>query len=465
MLTHRSALIRRCLCLLLPQTLLLWLGPLSSPAPEAQERRLVLAFYYAWFDEHTWGYDKVPDMPLTPYRSADRATIERHVTEALDAGVDAFVQSWYGPGTNQTEGNLHTLLDVAQAKGFRATVDFETTSPYMPNLESIINGLSHLFTVHAQHPAFLRYDGRPVVFFWRQQHYSLETWAAIRQQIDPQHNTIWIADGDDPAWLDVFDGLHMYMITWRVNTNPLYTATKMRKRVAQYAADKGVPRLWVATAMPGYDDTHVQGRANPYTYPRSPEYYRSTWQAAMASTPEMVVITSYNEWPEGTMIEPSVTYGRTYLDITREMSAQYKGAVSASPPTPSPTATAPPTDTPAPSPTRTPTATQTPNPTATCTRTSTPAATATPTMTATPTPTQTATSTSTPTDTPTATRTFTPHPTYTCTTTATVTATATPVPTATSPPARPSAGSLCVGAGFLSAVLVAYVLSVRTRFA
>ena len=140
-ITHRSALTRRRLYLILFLTTLLWLSPFPSPPIQAQDRRLVLAFYYAWFDEHTWSYDKVPDMPLTPYRSADRATIERHVAQALDAGIDAFVQSWYGPGTNQTEGNLSTLLEVAQEKGLRATVDFETTSPFMPDLESTINGL------------------------------------------------------------------------------------------------------------------------------------------------------------------------------------------------------------------------------------------------------------------------------------------------------------------------------------
>jgi len=91
---------------------------------QAQGQRLVLAFYYAWYDENTWTYDQVPDLPLSPYRSADRATIERHVQEARSAGIDAFVQSWYGPGENQTEANFVTLLDVAQEQGLRATVDF-----------------------------------------------------------------------------------------------------------------------------------------------------------------------------------------------------------------------------------------------------------------------------------------------------------------------------------------------------
>jgi hypothetical protein len=344
-------------------------------------------------------------MPLTPYRSADRKTIERHVQEAQYAGIDAFVQSWYGPGDNPTERNLSSLLDVAQSHGFRAAVDFETGSPFMTSIDALVAGLKHLIAVHAQHPAYLRYNGRAVIFFWQQQLLSLESWAAIRAQVDPNHETIWIADSDNPVWLDVFDGLHLYMVTWRVNTNPMYTATKMRKRVDDYNERHSSQRIWIATAMPGYDDTHIAGRPDPYLYPRSPEYYRSTWEAAIASTPEIVVITSFNEWREGTMIEPSVTYGNTYLDLTRELGAQFKGSAQ-------------------PAPTPVPAATSTTLPTATATHTKAPTATPTPTATATSTPVPT------PSPTPTATRTQTP--------TASPTATHTPVPTATARPVQTS---------------------------
>jgi hypothetical protein len=419
--------------------LLLLSGIVAGTPVQAQDERLVLAFYYAWYDDKTWTYDKVPDMPLAPYRSADRATIERQVREARDAGIDAFVQSWYGPGENPTESNFSTLLDVAQANGMRATVHFETGSPFMSSLQSAIGGLSHLHNVHAQHPAFLRYGGKPVVFFWRQQRYSLETWAAVRAQVDPGHDAIWIAEGDNPAWLGVFDGLHFYSITWPVNTNPLYNDTKMRKRVDQYVAQHGGRKLWVATAMPGYNDTHVAERTQTYAYPRSPDYYRSTWQAAIASNPDMVVITSYNEWCEGTMIEPSVTYGNTYLDLTRELAGQYKSGArpeiaAAASPTPQP---AVPTPAATAVPTRTPTVTNTPSPTPPPTATATPTPTVTPTVTATPTATHIPSPTPSPTTTPTATPTTTP--TATPTTTPTATPTRPPLPSATHTPVEPVA--------------------------
>jgi hypothetical protein len=42
-----------------------------------------------------------------------------------------------------------------------------------------------------------------------------------------------------------------------------------------------------------------------------------SWNAALASHPDWITITTFNEWFEGAMIEPSVHYGDLYLNITR----------------------------------------------------------------------------------------------------------------------------------------------------
>jgi hypothetical protein len=151
------------------------------------------------------------------------------------------------------------------------------------------------------------------------------------------------------------------MVAW--SPNVFAELNKWPPRIRKFGADK----IWVATVNPGADnrkttqpDKVVRDRANG-------EFYRETWRAAFSTNPDWIMITSWNEWAEGTMIEPSVTYGNLYLDITREYAAKYKAGL----------------------PTLTPTNTRT----ATPTRTSTPTATATLEATATPTATPTATAT------------------------------------------------------------------------
>lgn len=316
--------------------LLLALLPLTfspQPAP-AQEGTPVLAFYYAWFDQNTWTSGQSVDLPAEPYASADRAVIERHVAQAQAAGIDALVQSWYGPqeANNQTETNFRALLDIAAARGFKAAVDVEVTGPFFGDSAAVTAALATLLNTHTRHPAYLRYQGKPVIFFWRQQRFSVEEWAAIRSQVDPDHTTYWIAEGVELDYQAVFDGHHLYSIAWAAS--PADQLANWSNRVRTYAAQNNTSRLWVATAMPGYDDTRLP-RENAFAVPRrNGDYYRETWQAAVASQPDMIIITSFNEWLEGTQLEPSAGYGNLYLDLTRELVTAWRGAPPAQEPPP-----------------------------------------------------------------------------------------------------------------------------------
>ena len=83
--------------------------------------------------------------------------------------------------------------------------------------------------------------------------------------------------------------------------------------------------------MPGYDDTRLP-RPDAFAVPRrNGDYYRETWRAAVATEPDMVVVTSFNEWLEGTQLEPSATYGNLYLELTRELITAWRGSPPAAP--------------------------------------------------------------------------------------------------------------------------------------
>ena len=343
-------------------------APTSSFADQPPR---VFAFYYAWFDEQTWTPDHVADIPAETYVSRDPNAIARHIDQANSAGIDSFVVSWLGPG-NPTDERFKMMLDIAGGKGFAATIDFEANR--YASRDALISALNYVRDQLMPHGAFARVNGKPVLFFWREQVRSVDEWAEIRQQVDPNHDQIWIAEGVNIAYQRVFDGHHLYSIAWSPDVS--YTLNDWAKRVRRAGAEK----LWVATVMPGYDDTRTS-RADKFARNREDgNFYRSTWNAALASRPDMVVITSFNEWVEGSMIEPSVTYGNLYLDLTREYATQFKNSsppsaeekialAATSTPRPTRTPTLTPTQrvTNAPTPTRTFTPTRGPSPTPTAT--------------------------------------------------------------------------------------------------
>lgn len=103
--------------------------------------------------------------------------------------------------------------------------------------------------------------------------------------------------------------------------------------------------MFIPSVGPGYDDTRIRPWNGVNRRPReSGAYYRSMWESAIRESVEVVSLTSFNEWGEGTQIEsvqPFTTatgeqlqdYGdggnNFYLELTRTMVDQFKGQATA----------------------------------------------------------------------------------------------------------------------------------------
>jgi hypothetical protein len=81
------------------------------------------------------------------------------------------------------------------------------------------------------------------------------------------------------------------------------------------SAAKSKNKVFLATVIPGYDDTTI--RSPGFIIDRNNGfYYNSIWSAAKSSNPNGYLITSFNEWHEATEIEPSLEYQDFYINLT-----------------------------------------------------------------------------------------------------------------------------------------------------
>ena len=83
-------------------------------------------------------------------------------------------------------------------------------------------------------------------------------------------------------------------------------------------------RISCVTVIPGYDDTKIR-KPGLKAERQDGEAYRVLWQEAIKAKPDWVLITSWNEWHEGSEIEPSLEYGNEYLSLTKEYGARFCG--------------------------------------------------------------------------------------------------------------------------------------------
>jgi hypothetical protein len=191
--------------------------------------------------------------------------------------------------------------------------------------------LKGVIDAYRDHPTFLHWAGKPVFFFWRPDAYGdAPAWVALRNRLDPNREQIWSVDTVDKAqdfYLDAFDTLHLFSAAkWDANTDLTRVNAEFRGYVDDYNRRHGTQRLWTAGVLPGWDESRVlPPRPTPKVFPRQDgALYETSWQGAIASNPDWITITSYNEWFEGTQIEPGESYGNQYLDLTRQWVQQYK---------------------------------------------------------------------------------------------------------------------------------------------
>jgi glycoprotein endo-alpha-1,2-mannosidase len=277
----------------------------AAPAAGAGARAAI--FYYPWYGVpardggyHHWQQNGArPPHGISSqffpargiYSCSDRVVLAAQMAEIRSAGVSQVVISWWGRGSIE-DARLGAVVAAARAERLGVAAHLE---PY---------GGRSAATVE-EDLAYLRGFGMRDVYVYGPQDVPLEDWAGLNDRVRglrlfAQTALVgWAATGR-------FDGVYTYDV--------LSYGAGVLRRYCDQARSTGL--LCAPSVGPGYDARRAVGdrRVKPR---RRGLTYDSMWRAALRAQADVVTITSYNEWHEGTQIEPARARvgrdGRRYL--------------------------------------------------------------------------------------------------------------------------------------------------------
>lgn len=317
-------------------------------AGSAHVEKRVLALYYPWYQtlqySHKWAHQDGVEMANKrmvshthfpsqgPYDSQDPALIDRHISQAEEAGIDTLVCSWWGP-RDPTDHALRLLLMRAAKTKIKICVLWERLSaqsmPQTPETD-----LTYLVDTFGKQPAYLKVEGKAVIFALEPVCRSLrpEAWAELLNRFNKRsgQGVALMGSGREASDLLVWDGLYTLglVATLGGRLAEQAAAEQGQESAARILLGRRLNRITVVGLSPGYDDRKpnaTQGIAGRTLVERQEgRLYSALWRQAMADNPDWILINSFNQWHAGSEIEPSVELGDTYLKLTRQYVMQFK---------------------------------------------------------------------------------------------------------------------------------------------
>jgi hypothetical protein len=281
------------------RTLIGLLVALVVPAPALAGNR-VSAFYYPWYGTSAkdglyqhWAQDgHSPPNDIASsyypasglYSSSDRLVVAAQMDEIRSAGIDEIAVSWWGRGSAE-DLRLPTVVAAARARGIAVAVHIE---PYPDrSVESVVADVSYLWRTY----------GVRTFYVYQALDLPVSDWVAAKAALHPGPGVTTYAQTPlaGAAAAAGFDGVYTYdIVTYGGNMFPRLCDEAHRAHL-----------LCAPSVGPGYDAR--RGSGDPRVKPRRDgATYDSMWRLAIAGGADRVTITSFNEWHEGTQIEPAV---------------------------------------------------------------------------------------------------------------------------------------------------------------
>lgn len=319
---------------------LLLLGLLAS------DPTLILAHSMPWYEAppHSAGYgyhwtmqafDPLADPPrwashyrpeIGLYDSADPAVIEYQLLSMKLAGFDGVIVDWYGTSDLWDYPTLHrntiALFEGCERFGLRFSLCYEDKT--LRNLvaqdrledgqivDQAVRDLAWAAENWFPSEAYVRLDGRPVLLSFGNAGLTDEQWTDTLRRLrgDDVDIAYFSEHTKRSAALGAYD--------WPLPSEGLAAVERFHERTAG--------ELAIPVAFPRFVDIYKEAGVGD-GYPEIPDNdgrtLRKTLYHALKRSPPFVQVATWNDWGEGTQVEPSDEFGTRDLETLQSMRRQY----------------------------------------------------------------------------------------------------------------------------------------------
>lgn len=260
---------------------------------------------------------------IGPYSSNRSPVIRYHMETAKAAGIDAFVVIWYGPGT-ETDQVVPLLLEIGNEAGIKICLCYEEKVNWpefrQPNsreeiVQSVVADLSYVLDRYSSHPAYLTRVGDPVLF---QFNYWGEDALGPKNVRPAEWDQVFASLSRKVAYVrqNHEEGFHPTIPARYLWFTPDESLIERFTRSSLGDVETGTLSFFVTMAAPEFNDSGVNGwgGGSRITPGAGLSLFDDTLRRAWQGNPEMIQLVTWNDFNEGTSIEPSLEHGFRYLD-------------------------------------------------------------------------------------------------------------------------------------------------------
>jgi hypothetical protein len=276
---------------------------------------------------------------IGPYDSLDPAVLEYHVLLMKLSGIDGVAVDWYGSDNfnDYAINNQRTLalLNYARKAGLKFSLCYEDQSiqheidgGYISATAAISHAQQAMLYAQSNYfndRSYVRLSNGPVFLNFGPQYFkSNSDWVTIFSVLNATNRPAFFTEDNHlAAGLGAFDWPPMWMTGGGTNT---LTPVQLQNYLDTFEQKAASWTAYIGSAFPRFHDIYAQagvGSSYGCLDDANGATLADTLRRALTNNSTFVHFVTWNDFGEGTMIEPTVDYGYRDLGMIQNFRRQY----------------------------------------------------------------------------------------------------------------------------------------------